>query len=300
MHQTQIETIGIVLLNYKTYAETIRLVLDLRKQRNISLQIVVVDNCSPNESLEQLRKSLGIFPEVTILTSPENAGYAAGNNFGLEFFAAAPPRFIAIMNNDIFLDDELLLAKMIENWKHLQKPGFIAPRQTDASGKNIPTVKNISYWQDLFCSFLLFRILMPHLPLNCQYRCTQTYEPVYIIPGSFLFSEYCFFKSLDFFDPGTFLYCEERIIALKTQMAGHQNYVLTQLTYRHVHAMTIRNEINSLNRYRIYFNSILYYERNYRKAGWLALQLLKIFQFWGVGELKLLRFFRRFFNNYSF
>lgn len=85
MYQKQTETIGIVLLNYKTYAETIRLVLDLRKQRNISLQIVVVDNCSPNESLEQLRKSLGIFPEVTILASPENTGYAAGNNLDLNF-----------------------------------------------------------------------------------------------------------------------------------------------------------------------------------------------------------------------
>lgn len=285
--------IGIVLLNYKTYAETIRLVHDLQKQRGVLLRIVVVDNCSPNDSFVQLQKALKTFPNVTVLAASENAGYAAGNNLGLEFFSAAPPRFVAVMNNDIFLDDEELLAKMAAYRERLPNPGFIAPRQTDASGKDIPVERRISYWQDLLLCFFLFRLLQPHLPLTCRYRRDMDSEPVYIIPGSFLFAEYGFFKSIGFFDPGTFLYGEERILAFKTKAAGYQNYILPQLAYRHIHAMTIRSEINSLNRYRIYFKSILYYEKTYRRAGWLPLQLLKLFQLWGILELKVLGLFLR-------
>ena len=51
--------IGIVILNYKSYRDTIRLISDLQKQKgDIFLEIVVVDNNSPNESVGEIDKYL--------------------------------------------------------------------------------------------------------------------------------------------------------------------------------------------------------------------------------------------------
>ena len=47
--------IGIVILNYYTFSDTIKLVEDLQLQTLVNdLQIVVVDNASPNNSFEHL------------------------------------------------------------------------------------------------------------------------------------------------------------------------------------------------------------------------------------------------------
>ena len=47
--------IGIVVLNYVNYSETIKCVSSLLKQENVSARIVIVENGSGNESAERLR-----------------------------------------------------------------------------------------------------------------------------------------------------------------------------------------------------------------------------------------------------
>ena len=51
--------IGIVILNYKTYLDTERLVGDILSRRiKHDIRIVIVDNASPNESFEYLNNAL--------------------------------------------------------------------------------------------------------------------------------------------------------------------------------------------------------------------------------------------------
>lgn len=46
--------VGVVVLNYKNYEETIKCVLSILKQNKILLKIVIVDNGSNNESVGKL------------------------------------------------------------------------------------------------------------------------------------------------------------------------------------------------------------------------------------------------------
>ena len=50
--------------------------------------------------------------------------------------------------------------------------------------------------------------------------------PVEILSGSFLFTKYKFFYNIGFFDEGTFLFCEERILYEKTLRANKKNYLI--------------------------------------------------------------------------
>ena len=60
--------IGVVLLNYNSYADTIHLVEELQKQSVADrLRIVVVDNHSPDDSYRQLLPLQRTYPHVTVL-----------------------------------------------------------------------------------------------------------------------------------------------------------------------------------------------------------------------------------------
>ncbi len=58
-------------------------------------EVVVVDNASRDGSVEMVREC---FPDVHLIASPENLGYAAGNNLGL---AGSRARYDLILNSDI-------------------------------------------------------------------------------------------------------------------------------------------------------------------------------------------------------
>src|SRR5947209_2414019 len=95
-----------VVLNYINYDQTILCVRDLLAQDHPFLDVVVVDNHSPNESLARLVEAFTGERKVQVLSTDHNLGYAGGNNYGarsrLEHGAVD---FLLIINNDVRLPD---------------------------------------------------------------------------------------------------------------------------------------------------------------------------------------------------
>lgn len=88
--------LSIVILNYKS-KNMVKECLRGIKSVGIDLkyEIIVVDNGSGDGVEKMLLEN---FPEVKFIASPENLGFAAGNNLGIR---AATGRYIVIMNPDI-------------------------------------------------------------------------------------------------------------------------------------------------------------------------------------------------------
>ena len=105
------KSVCVLILNYMSYQDTLRYVDNLKDQKGVRLQILIVDNCSPNESFDELSGAFRKDKQVAVIQSPINGGYADGNNFGLHFLSEKDVDFILISNNDIYLDDDYLISK---------------------------------------------------------------------------------------------------------------------------------------------------------------------------------------------
>lgn len=95
--------LSIIVLNFKTkrlLRECLRSIRFANPQ--LRYEVIVVDNASGDGTGEMVRAE---FPEHVLVESPENKGYAGGNNLGL---AAAKGRYVMIMNPDIFVKDGVL------------------------------------------------------------------------------------------------------------------------------------------------------------------------------------------------
>jgi len=92
-----------VVLNWCNEEVSRACLTSLRVARFPGLEVLLVDNGSPDGSGERLRAS---FPEVGFLQTGANQGYAGGNNRGLERALAEGAYFVLIRNNDTVVDPD--------------------------------------------------------------------------------------------------------------------------------------------------------------------------------------------------
>lgn len=100
--------ISFVILNYKTYGESIACAESiLSTQTWEDLAIVIVDNGSKNESVEKLKEHFVDEPRVHIVVSEDNLGFAKGNNLGISYARTHfDADFIVAANSDIIFEQK--------------------------------------------------------------------------------------------------------------------------------------------------------------------------------------------------
>jgi GT2 family glycosyltransferase len=101
--------VSIITINYNHAEVTLQLLESLRKVTYPAMEIIVVDNHSPDEEPAILKQT---YPEIELICSPENLGFAGGNNLGIR---KAGGKYILLLNNDTEVDPgflEPLVAKL--------------------------------------------------------------------------------------------------------------------------------------------------------------------------------------------
>ena len=94
--------ISVISVNYNGFALTAAMIDSLRRHVTTPLEIVVVDNGSQRDEATELQER---YPEIIAIRSPENLGFAGGNNLGIR--AASGDRLL-LLNNDTEVGDDTL------------------------------------------------------------------------------------------------------------------------------------------------------------------------------------------------
>lgn len=118
------EKIYIILLNFNGYKDTIECIKSIRKkEKKIDYEIIVVDNKSTDNSIEELSKLRDIY----LIESNENKGFSYGNNLGIKYALNKGAKYILLLNNDTVIDENSISILKEEMDKH-KKLGIISSR----------------------------------------------------------------------------------------------------------------------------------------------------------------------------
>ena len=112
--------VGVVILNYNNYNLIVEKA-DLLNSYGCIQKIVIVDNCSNNDSYEKLKEIEN--EKIHIVKTKKNGGYAYGNNFGLKILEKDSYDYAFIMNPDIIIENKEL-EKIIKKWKRIANMQF--------------------------------------------------------------------------------------------------------------------------------------------------------------------------------
>ena len=110
----------IIILNWNNYQDSIDCIESLKALSKKNFKIVVVDNCSTDDSFQKLMRYANTNKDIfiSVYQSHKNGGYAYGNNYGINIaLEDTNIHYIWILNNDTIVEPNSLesLIKKIQS-----------------------------------------------------------------------------------------------------------------------------------------------------------------------------------------
>lgn len=246
--------------------------------RNLSVEVLVVDNASHDGSAEMVA---GEFPAVRLIRSEVNLGFAAANN---RAFAVARGRHVVLLNSDAFVTPESITraVALMDAHPHV---GLGGARLVGRDGAWQPSARQ---FPSLLNKGLILTGLAARYPRSRFFgRADRTWaDPeqaaaVDWVPGAFSIIRRQALDAVGWFDESFFLYYEEVDLCCRLKASGYGIQYWPEMrivhlggesskTVRRLHLSTSGSQL-ALWRMR---SELLYHRKHYgRFSAWLVAAL---------------------------
>lgn len=251
----------IIILNYNSSADCRKCVDFLQLQRNVELEIILIDNCSRRDDQYQVEK-LCTEMGCTFLPVPENRGYNAGNNVGLRYAVKNGYRYALIANPDMEFPQENYLVRLLAKAEELPDAVIIGTDIVTPEGVHQNPMMRDGNWKS---SFGWIRELIFHKKQKKEaYDFIDQFDKSHYcakVSGCCLLVRLDFIQEIGFFDEYPFLYCEEAILSRQVEQAGKRMYYMAEIQAVHRHIASAKG--NPIPRFKHWKRSRLYYIKKY-------------------------------------
>ena len=114
--------LSIITINYNGQKDTCELI-DTLPLKDKSIEVIVVDNASAQDEATIIEER---YPQVKIIRSKKNLGFAGGNNLGIK---AAKGKYLFFLNNDTLLKPQTSdIRSLISRLETSPKIGMVCPK----------------------------------------------------------------------------------------------------------------------------------------------------------------------------
>lgn len=264
--------IAVVVLNYNSLDDTFNCVRQLKKQTGVDLEIIVVDNKSPNK--EEIFRLIEFCKteQCRLCLAEENRGYNAGNNIGLHYAADKGYEYVLIANPDMEFPQpdyvSSLLAEMEQDGEvvavgsDIVVPGGF--HQNPIAFVPEKYVYNFKWIKNLFFENSTLKQQWNDRPERTSY-CA-------VLNGCCLLLRLKFFEQDGFFDEHVFLFGEEKILGRQVERLGKKMLYVGHCQAFHNHKTS--KEGSQVARLRHLRHSERVYVKQYSGYSWIGKVIL--------------------------
>lgn len=272
------DEISCLILNYNDCKTTLQLVEKLNLYKIIKY-IVIVDNCSTDDSFEKLLKISN--NRVHVIKSDCNGGYGYGNNFGIKYiYEKLLCKYALICNPDISITEQCIIHlknSMVANNDWV----LIAPVQKlqSSNGKIVLPWKLGSVFEMVLSMSLLFsKVFKINLAYDIKEFEGKNVFECDVLQGALLFANVYFMYNKGQYDENIFLYNEEECLAHKIKDNKKKSILLCDEIYIHEHSVSIdKNYKSHVAKKKLQLRSRLTYLENYYSIGRVKKIFIKMF-----------------------
>ena len=113
--------VTVITVNYNQLDVTCDLLATLRKVTYPNVEVIVVDNASPTENPDVIKER---YPEIKLIKSNENLGFAGGNNLGIKVAKGA---YLFFLNNDTEVPENVM-EPLVDFLQSTPDAGMVCPK----------------------------------------------------------------------------------------------------------------------------------------------------------------------------
>ena len=238
--------LSVIIVNYKVkhYLEQcLRSVAEA--SRGIAVEVIVVDNASGDGSVEYLRER---FPDVTIIASEENLGFARANNLAIR---NSHGQYVLLLNPDTIVAEDTF-RDFISFMDSTPDAGGCGAYMLHTDGSFAPeSRRGLPTPFVAFCKMSGLASLLPKSRTFGRYYMRYLNENevnrIEIMSGAFMFLRRDALDKAGLLDEDFFMYGEDIDLSYRILKAGYNNYFLpsrilhykgestVKSSYRYVH-----------------------------------------------------------------
>lgn len=284
--------LSIIIVNYNVKEFLLNLLESIRKAaKNISSEIIVVDNASDDDSIEILRKK---FKDVKLIANKTNVGFGKANNQAMEI---ANGKYFLLINPDTIVREDTL-TKMIKFFENTPDAGIAGCKVLNPDG-TIQLACRRSFpgpWTS-FTKVIGLSKLFPNSRLFARYNLTyldenKTYE-VDAISGAFMMIKKEAYDKIGGFDEQFFMYGEDLDLCYRTQKEGYKVYYVHSTEIIHYKGESTKR--SNIDETKVFYDAQYVFVRKHFSSSFIVESILqmaiffrKFFAFLNIYKLVIL------------
>ncbi len=250
-------SVSIISVNFNQTEVTCQMLESVRRQDFQDIEVIVVDNCSKESCAATVRAR---FPEVRVIESSKNLGFAGGNNLAVR---EARGDYFFFVNNDTELPSGCL-KKLVELAERTPGFGAASPKILYFPEENSKANNTIQYAGTTPVSPLTARnrTIGHGEPDHGQYAVAT---PTAYVHGAAMLVPRSVCEQAGLMDEDFFLYYEELDWAERIRRAGFSIWVEPTAEIFHKESLTVAR-MGALKTYYLNRNRVRFMHRNF--GGW--------------------------------
>jgi GT2 family glycosyltransferase len=239
-----IKVVSVIIISYNTKDLMLKCLSHLYKSAEVELEVIVVDNGSTDESVEEIGKR---YPEVKMIMNKTNLGFGKANNQGMK---EASGEYYLLLNSDCFVEPETIktLLKAMEAMKNVDMAGcklLNVDGSTQASFGYFPNLWRIVALMLFVDNLPLVRKFFPSIHVREISRYSRLTDVDWVM-GALVLLRKEVFKQTGGFDEQYFMYGEEVEWMKRVKTAGYRIVYIPQTTATHIGGASSPNKAPAL------------------------------------------------------
>ncbi len=271
--------LSIIIVSYNTRKLTVACLKSiLQYTKQISYEVIVVDNNSTDDSVKYLNKFND--NKIHIIENASNVGFGKANNKGIK---ASKGRYILFLNSDTLLKENVLEPML--NWMDMNPNiGISTCRLLNSdlslqgTGGYFPTLVRVFSWMTIQDVPLVDSVIKPFHPMKEKSftKGTSFYKNIRQldwVTGAFMLVRSEVISSIKGFDEDYFMYTEEVDFCYRAKKEGWTVYYNPTWSIIHYGGASgtvtesIRHEFHGVK---------LFYKKHYSKLSYVLLRLILV------------------------
>lgn len=240
--------VSIIIVNYNSIDVIIDCINSIIcKTKDLSYEIIVVDNASPDKSADFIETQFG--DKLKLIRSDINLGFGKANNLGADY---AEGKYLFLLNPDTVLINNAIkvLYDFLEEHPEVGAVGgnLFGGDQISAAPSFCKFFDSVEYerksssWHKIISDKVKQKLKLTGRPFKNEFNYTNGYLEVAYIFGADIMMPRALFETVGGFDKDFFMYAEEAELQWRIQQRGYKIYNVPSAKIIHLEGMSSKQQ----------------------------------------------------------